>query len=271
MKRQKITQLLFALCAAAFLASAGMLVCNQYSYRESEKEYRKLARSVVGTGQAAGKTVPADRETEGASGGKEKEATGEEPPLLEIDFDALLAVNGDTVAWIDFPGQDISYPVVQGEDNEKYLSRTFGGSPNRAGSIFLDCRNTGVMTDGSTILYGHNMKNGSMFGRLKKYLDQSWQEKFPFFDVYTPEGAYRCRIIMAGNVPAESRYYPVAFADEKERSRYLRRMKENAPYDIPVPDGGADAAPLVLLSTCTGDGYLRRLVLLGQAIYWLSD
>lgn len=90
-----------------------------------------------------------------------------------IEFGELQKINPDIVAWIRIDGLGIDYPVVQGEDNEHYLYYTFRGEANVAGSIFLDYRNKADFSDSKIILYGHNMKNGSMFGSLKKYQDES--------------------------------------------------------------------------------------------------
>lgn len=187
-----------------------------------------------------------------------------DPPVLFVDFDGLREINGDIVAWIDFPGQGISYPVVQGDDNSRYLKYTFEGQRNSAGCVFEDYRNGKPMTDGNTIFYGHNMKNGSMFGFLKRYLEQEHYEQYPYFDVYTPDGTYRCFIRACCRIPAKEASYPTDFSDSGEKEKFVQGMKEQGEYEIAdetVPD-----APLVMLSTCVGGGnYQDRFAVLAQA------
>lgn len=269
MKREWIVRVLFVVFGAVFLVSAGQLLYYLREYRKGESEYEQIARSAVRAAQESGADPGPEEKAYPAGETEAAEAAEETPegPELEIDFGILSQSNPDTVAWIDFPGQDISYPVVRGSDNEYYLTHTFAGTRNSSGSIFLDFRNTDLMLPGGcTVIYGHNMKNGSMFGQLKKYREKSHLESFPFFDVYTPEAAYRCRIVMAGNVRDSTEFYPVSFADGGERSRYLDLMKEHSWYEIPDAGDGGEELPLVLLSTCTGGDHAYRFVLLGQAV-----
>ena len=89
-----------------------------------------------------------------------------QPP--EVDFEELQKMNSDVIGWIEVEAiPEISYPIVRGEDNDYYLHRTFKKANNSAGSIFVDYRNGQYFGDCNTIVYGHNMKNGSMFGKLK--------------------------------------------------------------------------------------------------------
>ncbi len=96
-----------------------------------------------------------------------------EPPLA-VDFESLKAINPDVKGWLYIEALDISYPVVQGPDNDTYLHTTYEGTSrtNFAGSIFLDYQNQDDFSDGNTIVYGHNMKNLSMFGKLKQMKEQ---------------------------------------------------------------------------------------------------
>ncbi|MFR3321064.1 MAG: sortase domain-bontaining protein [Lachnospiraceae bacterium] len=79
-------------------------------------------------------------------------------------------MNSDIVGWLRIRALDISYPVVQGKDNDYYLHRTFEKTDNFAGCLFVNSYNMGDFTDQNTIIYGHNMKNGSMFGKLSRIL-----------------------------------------------------------------------------------------------------
>ena len=93
---------------------------------------------------------------------------------------------------------DINYPIVHGKDNETYLHRTYEKNYNFAGTIFVDYENKGDFSDCNTIVYGHNMKNGSMFAQLKKFTqDEETYKKSKYFWIFTPEKNYRYEIISA--------------------------------------------------------------------------
>ncbi len=285
-RRKTVYRVLFWLSACVFLICAGLLLFFWWDYYKADEEYRQVAENAVTVRQDVASPLPGGSGTEGAAGGNST-ALGiiedENPPMLVVDFDELEAVNGDVVAWLDFPGQQISYPVVQGDDNSFYLKQSFSGNSSSSGAIFMDYRNDGLMKDGNTIIYGHNMRNGSMFGQLRKYQEQSHYEEFPFFDVYTRKGTYRCAIISTGRVRPYEESYQIMFTSDEDRAEYISLVKERQNYEIPEVetdfsvepaqymkvlgssgDGEGSAPPLVLLSTCTGSGHDYRFVLLAQ-------
>ena len=99
---------------------------------------------------------------------------------IEVDFAALKNINEDVVGWLYVEAiPDISYPVVRGEDNDFYLHRTYKKEDNFAGTLFIDCENSPDFSDCNTIMYGHNMKDGSMFGQLKYFKLQETYKKSP--------------------------------------------------------------------------------------------
>jgi len=97
-----------------------------------------------------------------------------------IDWDALRAINPDIVGWIVVPGTDICYPIVQGTDNAWYLGYTFSEERNASGAIFLDSRNDSRFSDGHSLIYGHNMRDGSMFAQLHGFTGDR-------FEIHTPD------------------------------------------------------------------------------------
>ena len=170
-QEKKIYQILFLLSACIFLICAGLLLSFWWDYHKADEEYREVAENAVTVRQdiSAPETAASGSRQAGGNSTALDIIEDENPPMLLVDFDELAAVNGDVAAWIDFPGQPISYPVVQGDDNSRYLRLSFKGSSSSSGAIFLDYRNDGLMKDGNTIIYGHNMRNGSMFGLLRRY------------------------------------------------------------------------------------------------------
>ena len=267
---KRLFRVLFAAACVVCAGSLVLLLGYYRSGREGSQEYAGLIRRAVSIRKDAEQPdQQLDRNTD-----KNQQAEIKNPPALFVDFEELQSINEDIEAWIDFPGQNISYPVVQGEDNSHYLKYTFEGTRNGSGCIFADCRNEGLLTDDNTVIYGHNMRNGSMFGLLKSYLEQEHYKQFPYFDLDMPQGVYRCRIIAACRVLAREESYPTRFSTELERNQFIAGMKNQCPYaidpdtageEVPlVPDG---EAPLVMLSTCVGGGqYQYRFALLAEAV-----
>ena len=109
--------------------------------------------------------VPGDENSDGKNNGDEQTA----PEKITVDFDALKAMNEDVVAWIYCPGTKINYPVLQAEDNDYYLEFLINGEWNAKGTPFVDAFCPSPFNDYLTIVYGHRMKDGSMFGRLTQY------------------------------------------------------------------------------------------------------
>ena len=99
--------------------------------------------------------------------------------FLQVDFESLQSINPEVIAWIQIPALDISYPVAKGTDNAYYLHHMINGETNKSGSIFMDYHNQEDFTDRNTIIYGHNMRDGSMFGTLEKYQDPGVYDVYP--------------------------------------------------------------------------------------------
>lgn len=176
-----------------------------------------------------------------------------------IDFDELINVNNDIVGWLRIRALDISYPVVQGEDNDFYLHRTFEKEDNFAGCLFLNCENNGDFTDQNTVVYGHNMKNGSMFGKLKNFREEETFNKSKYFWIFTPEFIYQYRIFSAVVVNKTGLTYQTFFTDE-QFNEYITNVFENSEVD----NTGVEVTKedrIVTLSTCTGDDATRFVVL----------
>ena len=195
----------------------------------------------------------------------------EETPTFVVDFEALKAINGDTVAWIRFdePAQ-ISYPVVKGLDNSKYLKTTFEGNRNAAGTIFMDVDNAGDFTDRNTFIYGHNMKNGSMFAQLRKYKAKEFCDQNPFFYIYTPDGEESVYQIFAVSIVKDtSRSYQKYYANDTDFADYISYVRQGTLYATNVEVGSDDQ--IVSLSTCTNVRADERILVQGVKISGQSE
>ena len=195
---------------------------------------------------------------------QEGEASAEVVPELdferiEVDFAALQAKNPDVVGWIQFDALPISYPVMQGKDDEVYLHHMWNGQPNRAGSIFLEAENKS-WDDLHTIVYGHNMKNGSMFGQLKKYAkEEFYNENDGWYTLYLPNGEIRrYQIFGVKTVNAASELYTIGFDFDEKYTAFLKNMCKGRYYDPGVAVYSEDR--VMTLSTCVANAENRLVV-----------
>lgn len=114
---------------------------------------------------------------------------------LKIDFENLKSQNKDVIGWIYLEGTPINYPIVRRDkDNEYYLDHLLNGSANENGTLFVDYRNTLPFNEWNTLVYGHNMKDGSMFGMIDEYSDQAYYDAHPVLYIMTPEKDYKVEI-----------------------------------------------------------------------------
>ncbi|MDO5344967.1 MAG: class B sortase [Lachnospiraceae bacterium] len=181
------------------------------------------------------------------------------PMLLNpIDFAELNAINEEIIGWIRIGALDLSYPVAQAADNDYYLHRTFERVDNFAGCIFLNCDNTRYFTDQNSIIYGHNMKNGSMFGTLKKFEEQETYQKCPYFWIFTPEFIYQYRIFSCSVVSKIGDPYRTRFTTEEFQS-FIDTCVSNSAVNAAGVQVTTDDR-IVTLSTCTGDDSTRLIV-----------
>ena len=135
------------------------------------------------------------------------------PKKLSIDWEALLQRNGDVIGWIFIPAVSISYPVVQGDDNGYYLHRGIDREYLYAGCIFLDSMCDRTWLDYNSVVYGHNMRDGSMFAALKDLLAPETVRKCPYFWIFTPNGDFLFRIVSVHTAAPGSDTYTVRFKD----------------------------------------------------------
>lgn len=180
---------------------------------------------------------------------------------LEIDFEELKKINEDIIAWICFDKNGIDYPVLQGRDNEEYLHMLPDKTKNAAGSIFMDYLSASDFSDSHTVLYGHNMRNLSMFGKLKQYrTTEGYYEDNRCFTIYMPDVIYRYEIFGWYEADAEDLVYQVEFADEEAFGESVDRMLERRYQDTGLTADQQDK--VVTLSTCSAAG--KRFVVHGK-------
>jgi sortase B len=174
---------------------------------------------------------------------KENDSTASD----RIDFNALLAMNPQTVGWVQINGTPISYPVVQTNDNDYYLHHNFSNETSIEGCIFLDYLCTGALTR-NNVLYGHYMTDDSMFGSLWKYQDESYFKAHPIIQFDRPGDPGDWEIFSVYITEADYDYRQPQFNNNAEFLGYMNRLKARSLYDTGVVLSPSDE--VLTLSTC---------------------
>ena len=165
-----------------------------------------------------------------------------------VDFDALLAINWEAVAWLYSPNTPINYPVAQGSNNKYYLDHTLNGRYNSGGCLFMDCRNARGFTDDNNIIYGHHMNNGTMFNTLEEYINQEYYDAHPVIYMTTATGKYRLEIFAGYITPSTSDAYLMNFSSWSVKQNWINRCYNLSNFTSVTQVTPADT--IVTLSTC---------------------
>ena len=149
----------------------------------------------------------------------------DDPAKLTVDWDSLMAVNSETVAWLHMPRTSINYPVVRGVDNEYYLTHDFGGETGwlaSYGAIFMDYRNNPDWSDAAYFIYGHHMNDGSMFADLAGMADQGRFDECRTVYVLSPNGNFKLRTFALVQCPATEAIVQTSFDSREDLAHYVQ-------------------------------------------------
>src|SRR5699024_5416683 len=167
---------------------------------------------------------------------------------VRTGFEPLLEINQDIVGWITIDDTQINYPVLQSEDNIHYLDKNYEDNISRAGSIFLDYRNNISEPTRNTVVYGHRMKDGSMFQHLIKFLDEDFVVNHPTFQFDTLYNSYEAEIFVVYNTLTDFNYIETNFENDQEYTELLDNIRNESRYDLDVQVDEDD--DIITLSTC---------------------
>ena len=168
------------------------------------------------------------------------------------------------MGWFSIKGTKIDYPVTRGKDNYFYLNHLFTGERNIMGSIFMDYRNNGDFSDKNTIIYGHNMKNGSMFSFLTKYKNQHKLKTFANMILYTPGGNFSIKPFAGIIVDGKYESVRFDFEDNYDFQNYISSIKKKSTFESDIIVQGDDR--IITLCTCSYEFNNARYVLFGKLI-----
>ena len=187
----------------------------------------------------------------------DEEQTTKEPERISVDFDALRQQNGDVVAWLYGADTGLNYPVVQADDNDYYLYRLLDGSYNKNGTLFVDAACKADFSGRNTIIHGHHMRSGAMFGHLVEYKKQAFYDAHPYVYLMTPEQPSRVDLFAGVVVDYDAEIYQSNLSQS-----YLSWCMSHSRFtsDMAVP---SDTDRILTLSTCSYEYDNARFVVLG--------
>lgn len=264
MKNGTARKIIMAIAAAVFLFSSAMVLNYNLQMRAYREVSESISEMVVMVPSVSTEQEPATQDAAEVNISHQTEPTEEivkEPPPIQVDFEALCAQNQDVVAWIYCPDTPINYPIVQASDNDTYLHRLLNGSYNTAGTLFMDYRNEADLSDWNTIIYGHNMKNDSMFGTLTDYKHQKYYDAHPVMYLLTPEENYKISILAGFVTPANGDVYNAFNPEEDEKAALIADWIKNSSFH---GDSQLESEyRIITLSTCSYEFNNARYVVVG--------
>lgn len=244
-KRSKgLTILLQLICVVVFLYSALQLYQIYEDYHRASEEYSILSEEMI---KIVNQDSIYEDEKESQPG---TESYDYEVPEYAVDLEAVRQKNGDTIGWIILPDTKINYPILQSHDNTEYLNTTFEGQESSSGAIFVDMLCESDFSSQNTIIYGHNMKNGSMFRALNNLTDKDYFLKHHIFCIDTGDGFEKYEIISCYETTADdTKSWQISFESDEAYALWLKERAERCDYDC-VPYNIEKAT--ITLSTCRG-------------------
>lgn len=239
--RSSIGMLLLIGAGLALFVYAGYMFATQFrDYQKASRLYEDTIRECVSSNGDAEAEDPAVNWED----------------LVDVDLAKLRTVNEDIIGWIHFENVDISYPVLYSGDDAKYLRKTYTGETASAGSIFMEGENNRDFSDVHTILYGHNMKDLSMFGRLKYYVkDREYIKDHAYFQIITEHAKYRYKIFAYKVVSEDADIYTVYRTGGPDFKAFVEDVVRRGSYSD-AEENIQENDRLITLSTCTKEDRL---------------
>lgn len=260
-KKEKISLLLSVVLVIVAIVNITKIIQIHADEAKQEKEIQALQQEY--TSNSSDKKDLADKPA--ASSSETYEATEDDPNAwyhdIDVDFEGLKKINSDIVGWIYFEGDvGISYPLLY-SDNDYYLNHNYLKEEESAGSIYIEKNNNPDLSDAHTLIYGHNMRNLAMFGKLRYYkTEEDYLKTHRYFQLITESGVYRYEIFaykdvstLTGGIYTTWKYVDEDFKDFVEDTIFQESYVDT---DIDVDD----ETHIVTLSTCSYDSDVRFTV-----------
>ncbi len=249
MKRIKIIKIINIVLIAVFVIAAFNIGKIYFDYNKADNTYEEIQSKYVVSNELSTPEQTYDDVPETP-----------EPPIT-IDFASLLCRNKDVIGWLYCPDAVINYPVVQGENNDSYLKRDLDGNYLVSGTLFADYRNGALGEGGNFIIYGHNMKNGTMFSMLAKYKQQSYYDQHPVMYYLTPDGNYKLELFAGLVIKRDDKIYNPDLSDQ-EFTALLNDYRAKSTFRSDIELENTDT--IVTLSTCSYEFDNARYIVIAR-------
>lgn len=238
--KEKIRKILLVICVCVFVYSVFQLGMIFYNYYKTEKDSQELVEDYI-----------AEPET--------KDEDEEIDPLKRVvDFKKLQERNKDVIGWLYIPDTTIDEPILKGASNDTYLRTDIDHQSKTAGQVFIDEINSKDFSDDNTIIYGHNMRNGTRFHDLRYYVEKEFYDEHNLVYIYLPDNTVNVYKIYSANViNASSDFYQKGI----NYTSYVQNAQSSAKQTSEVSD---EQQPLILLSTCYAHNSENRYVVFAR-------
>ena len=243
--KDMLRKIITGILAVSFLCGLGLMLRQMIFYDTADKAYEEAAALAFEKDEEE-PTVPL------ASQPEQVPLDDGARYLTEVDLQALRYVNQDVLGWIYIPETPISYPLMMADSRDEYLHTTWDGKYNYAGSIYLEYKNMRDFSDYNTILYGHRMKNDTMFGSLSYYEEQSYRDAHPYIYIAAADGIRRYEVFAAYEAELGTESYRLYFPDDGQKEASVAYYLEKNVLDTGLTPGAQDH--ILTLSTCVGTG-----------------
>ena len=254
--------LLIGVVSVIFLYNAAHIARQFVFWRQAEQGQQDALNAALGTQPSQNPPqpivtlppveLPTEPPTEAPTEPPTEPLDDTEQMLMDMDLEALRAVNPDVLGWICIPDSDISYPLMKAKDNQQYLYQTWDGKYSKYGSIFLECRNSHDFSDFNTLVYGHNMLTRDMFGTLSDYKDQAFADSHPSVYIRLDEVVRRYDVFSCYDADIVSDTYRLIFEDDAQKQAALDLYVGKSLLESDLEPQITDH--ILTLSTCTGRG-----------------
>lgn len=249
MKRKELLRnIATVICVGVILFCGAKIAYKEYNYYSSKKLYSEVQKLQPTQVKVAKET----------NKGEEKETDNKTKQLEEM--------NSNYVGWIDIEGTNINYPIVKTDDNEFYLKHGFDRTYNYCGAIFMDYRNPSSLTEkeSNSIIYGHNMRNDTMFAELQKYRDKQFYEQHKQITIMDKENQENKYEIISVKLYGNEEFQPqFKWNNSSDYVQYLTDIEKTSLYEI---DAQITDQPIITLYTCDYSSKGARLVVTAQRI-----
>lgn len=248
---RKIIGILLTVLFTALLLYSGYEIYSIYNeYNETQNIYNDITGQVVSLRNAEDiEVIKIDKETSINKPKLDSTSKSVATVPITVDFDKLFEINPDIVGWIYCEDTVINYPIVQSDNNTYYLKHLFDGEHNKSGSLFMDCRCSSQFSDNNSIIYGHNMKDGSMFASIVGYQAQQYYDEHSVMYLLTPTKNYALNIFSGYITGSDSKSFSIGFNSESDYKEYLTAAIKNSNFRSNVRVTSKDK--LITLSTCS--------------------